>query len=66
MSDTAEEFKHAAAGAADKAAGAVTGDDGLKEKADEHLDEAAKLDDRAEKSTPKTVHEGVFEDPDPR
>jgi hypothetical protein len=49
MSDTTKQVEHEIKGVADKAAGAVTGNDGLREKGDEHLEQAHQLEEGRDK-----------------
>jgi hypothetical protein len=55
MSDTGKQIKHETVGMAEKAAGSVAGSGGLKEEGDEHLEEAAELDEAFEKSRAGTT-----------
>jgi hypothetical protein len=55
MGDTGKQIKHETVGMAEKAAGAVAKDDELKEEGDEHLEEAAQIDQAFEKSRAGTT-----------
>jgi hypothetical protein len=48
MSDTTKQVEHEVKGAADKVAGTVTGSDELREKGDEHLEEAHEMEESRE------------------